>query len=143
MARKAGVFLLLAVLIFVFAADAEAARQRFGNVEADVPAGWTTQEAENQVTIIAPDNVAVVSIITNIIEGTTMRAVAEDIAREYNSSAPQAAEGVYVLGFRNEHGIDYRVIVSGDESTGFYMVWITAGEHAQLGALIESIEWVE
>jgi len=142
-ARKIGVFLLSAVFIFAFAAGAEAVRQRFGNIAADVPAGWTIEGSENRVTFVAPDESAMVSIMVNVAEGFTLQEIAETVAQEYGGSALQEVGGAYVFGFQNEYEVDYSVIISGDEETGFYMVWVIAGEHPQLGALIESIEWVE
>ena len=143
MARKVGVFLLLTVFIFAFAADAEAARRTFGAISAEVPAGWTVEESEGQLTFLAPDSSAVLSIITGPLEGYTLAAVAESMSQELNGSAPEAMEGGIGFFFENESGVQCMVFVTGSEEAGFYAIAVQAGDHPQMQALVESVEVTE
>jgi len=144
MVRKAVTFLLLVVFVFAFAAAAAAERQRFGNISADVPEGWVTQAAGNQVTFMAPDNVAALMIIVEQIPGTTTGDVAADLSQSHNGSTPaDVGGGTYVFSFQDTPEIENHVVVVGIEGTDFYMMWVIGGEHPQLEALIESVEWVD
>jgi len=144
-ARKARVFLLLlAAFIFAFATGAEAERQRFGDFEIYVPEDWTVQSAGVQTTFMAPGNVAALSIIIDTATGTSVEEVARVHSEAHYGTTPEeVGEGTFVFTFQNENGIETSVIVVGLGDSDDYMIWVTAGEHPQLGYLIESFEFVE
>ena len=142
MIRKVSAFLLLAA-VFCFAGGAEAVKRTYGPLEVDVPNGWKVEETDDQLTFTAPDSSAALTIVVEILKGTTMKEVAEDMSRQLKGDAPTSVDGWYGFTFRNEHGIDCDTVVVGDEETGFYMVMMKAGDHPQMDGLINSIEWKE
>ena len=143
-AGKIGVFLLLAALIFTFAASAEAELQRFGNIEAYVPEGWTVQATGAQTTFMSPGNVAALSVLVNTATGVTAEEVAVAYSEAHYGTTPEEVdEGTFVFSFQNENGIESHAVVVLLADTDSYMVWVTAGAHPQLGELIESVQLVE
>jgi len=144
LARKSGVFLLLVALIFVFAAGAEAERQGFGNFEIYVPYGWTVERSNVQATFMAPENVAALSIIVDTATGTTAEEVARDLSGTHGGTTPEAVEeGTFMFSFQNEGGVHSTAIVVRMDDADLYMIWVIAGEHPQLGDLIESFQWID
>ena len=140
--RKVSVFLALAaVFAFAFAPAAEAARQTFGPISLVVPNGWQVTEEETQLTFTAPGNVAVVSVIFDELEGSTLKELAEGVATSLNGSAPvMDSDGDFSFTFKNEHGVDAFAIITGDEAKDFFVLWLVVGEHPEVAALLGSVE---
>ena len=140
MARKVCVFLLLtAALVFAFSTGAEAARQSFGPFSVDVPRGWQIAETNNQLTFTAPDESAVLTIVVEEIEGTSLKAVAEAFAEEMGGPKPVAAEGLFHFTYE-EDGVKCNAIVQKIDGTDIYTVIVAAGEHPELEGMLESFE---
>jgi len=139
--RKLSVFLLLAMAL-VFAGSAEAARRSFGSVSIDVPKGWQVEESDEQLTITAPDESAALSIVTEVIEGATMKDVAEATSKEMKGSKPKAAEGGFAFTCKTDEGVDCNVFVTGDEDEGIFIIMIVAGEHPDMEGMLNSFEIV-
>ena len=142
--RKVSVFLVLvAAFAFAFVPVAEAARQTFGPISLVVPSGWQVTEEETQLTFIAPGNAAVVSVIIDELEGSTLKEIAEGVAASLNGSAPVAdSDGDFTFTFKNEHGVDAFAVVTGDEAEDFFVLWIVVGEHPEVADLLGSVEEV-
>ena len=143
--RKVSMFmLLLAAAVFTFTPLAEAARQTFGPISVEVPRGWQVTEEDDQLTFTAPENAAVVSIIVDTLDGATLKDIAEGTAQALGGSAPVVdADGDFSFTFKNEHGVDGFVLVTGDEADDFFVVLVVVGEHPDTAGLLNSIQVVE
>ena len=88
--RKFCLFLLLET-VFFFARDVEAARQIFGPVEADVPKGWEVTEDDEQLTFLAPDKSAALTIPLPSISAAVFVIAAPDLPKLDNKIDKSAA----------------------------------------------------
>jgi len=145
MVRKIGLLLLSAIVVFAFVSPADANVRRFGNIEANVPSGWTVEDADFQLTFTAPGDAAIVSIITDEMEeGLTIEEIAAEISDEVGGNSPSSVgDGMFEFFFYNEHGIQSYVLVNEIDGTGLYMTWVIAGTHPDMETLLSSIRWVD
>jgi hypothetical protein len=139
-ARKISLFLLLAA-VFLFAGDAEAAKRTFGMIGADVPQGWEATESENQIIFTAPD-AAGLTIVTNGLDGLSVKEYAGQAAIEFNGTNPKEGDGYFTFSFKNPQMVVCKAFVYGDEEANFIMLLVQTGDHPQMASLIDSIEVV-
>ena len=143
MARKIGTWSLLAILVLAFTSAAYARVQRFGDIEANVPPGWTVEEAEGELIFFAPDYSASLVIVIAEESGTTAGAIAAEMSQMFNGSTPESSDGMYSFEFRTAEGVDGYVLVFLVEGTDIYMVWSVIGDHPDMITLLDSIQWVD
>ena len=142
--RNVSVFLFLAVLIFVFSADAEAATRRFGTVSVDVPDGWTVEETDDMLAFMAPDQSALFSVMLETLDGITFKEFAEGVVGQLNGSVLEEAPHMLAFSFKNEHGIDSEAILAQNRNNpNLVTMMIKVGEHPQLEGMINSFTWLD
>jgi hypothetical protein len=135
-----------AVVLFsmvLAAAGAEAAKKDFGAITADVPDGWTVEDTDDQIAFMAPDNAAALTIIAGATEGVALKDLAQEMSKGLGGSAPKESDGGYEFSFKNPNGIECPTFITADEDLGLYMCIMIAGEHPQMGALVNSLEFKE
>jgi hypothetical protein len=134
-----------AVVLLVWAAfavsGAEAARKTYGVISVDVPSGWTVEDSDDQITFMAPGNEAGLTIIAGETEGAPLKALAQEMSKQLGGSAPKESDGAYAFSFKNDNGVECPSFLTGDEDIGMYMCIIIMGEHPQMEALLDSIEF--
>ena len=133
---------LLAALVFM--GSAEAATQTHGILTLDVPDGWRVQKDKDVVGFWAPDNSAGLVTVQYRVEGTTLKDVAEYLARDVGSNPPvDIGNNWYQLAFRNQHAGDCYMYVTGNEHSGSYFsmtVPVHLTTHPQIDAMVGSIK---
>lgn len=130
---------LICVMLLMISAYAYADVQEFRYFSIDVPEGWTAEEKENSVTIIADDKSASLTIIAGDPGGNTITELALLSSKELGGTSPTSDdEGNYSFEFGGGNG---QATIAGDDE--FYMLIVGTGfdENGEiLSGILDSLE---
>ncbi len=130
--------LLSLVLVLGMAFSASGAVKEFSNLKVDVPDGWTAQENDGVVALIAPQNVAAISFTLQDAQGATGEQLAEAFAEQLNASKPEVDDGVYIFRFATSQGLLSTSVLSCEDNQ--YFLLTMTGQHDAFSDIIDSIE---
>ena len=129
----------LCVILVMISAYAYADVQEFRYFSVDVPEGWTAEEKENVITIIANDKSASLTIIAGDPGGNSIAELALLSSKELGGTNPTSDdEGKYSFEFSGGKG---QATIAGDEE--FYILMIGTGfeENGEtLSGILDSLE---
>ena len=129
----------LCVMLVMISAYAYADVQEFRYFSADVPEGWTAEENENVITIIANDKSASLTIIAGDPGGNSIAELALLSSKELDGTNPTSDdEWNYSFEFSGGNG---QATIAGDDE--FYILMIGTGfeENGEtLSGILDSLE---
>lgn len=137
MYKKFTAFALVA--IFSVSSVAFAAVQDLGKFSIDVPSDWSIARDGNTVSITADDNSAALTVTVEENDGTDLKLIAKEYAKQFKGTAPVFEDDVYVLSFVNENEVECNVVISGDKD--MYVMLMIAGENDKMEDIVDSIEF--
>lgn len=130
---------LICIMLVMISAYAYADVQEFRYFSIDVPEGWTAEEKENSVTVIADDKSASLTIIAGDPGGNTITELALLSSKELGGTSPTSDdEGNYSFEFGGGNG---QATIAGDDE--FYMLIVGTGfdENGEiLSGILDSLE---
>nr|WP_321501156.1 hypothetical protein [uncultured Dethiosulfovibrio sp.] len=136
MKRKSIIFALLAVL--AISSVAFAAVKNFGPLSVEVPNGWSAGKDGSTVSLTADDNSAALTITLEDNDGTDLKLIANEYAKQFNGTKPDVDDDVYTFTFKNPNDVECNVVITGDAD--MYVMLVMIGEHDDMEAIIDSIE---
>jgi hypothetical protein len=138
MTTKKAIVLLSMILVLAFSSTVFAAKMTFTKFSVEVPNGWSASEDGSVVALIAPKNVAALSIAVDNAEGASAKDLAGAMSAQLKGTKPKKDGDGYEFTFKNQNGVSSKSIlyVSGKE---FIMFTIT-GEHPDIVKILESVK---
>lgn len=136
MNRKSIIFALIAV--FALSSVALAAVKNFGPISIEVPNGWSAAQDGSTVSLTADDNSAALTVTLESNDGTDLKLIADEYAKQFKGTAPVFEDDVYTFTFKNPNDVECTVVISGDKD--MYVMLVVIGEHGDMEAIIDSIE---
>jgi len=130
---------LAAFLTLALAAAAFGASMSFAKFTVEAPNGWQASEDDKVVLLLAPENVAAISIAVDKTGGASAKELVTAISQQLNGSEPQAEDGGgYTFTFQNKHGVASKAVLHADADE--YVLLTITGEHPQIPMILKSIQ---
>lgn len=137
--KKIIILLMMACMLALAPASSFATVQSFTNFTLDVPDGWTATENGSVLALIAPGNVASMSIVLDDSQGMDIASLANVFVSQMHGENLQATDdGGYEFSFKNPAGIDSHSILYLED--GKYLLMTVTGEHPDMGRILDSLQ---